>query len=96
MAMTSSAALAVGPGKILQFNSNQEDIVVFDGTTHKEAGLACADCHNKEIFPEMKLGSLKITKKDLLAGKFCGKCHDGSKAFAIKNNCFRCHAVPGA
>ncbi len=95
IAVTCSNALAVGPGKFLEFNSNPKDTVIFDGTTHKNAGLTCPDCHNQELFPKMKQGTVKITMKDLSAGKYCGKCHDGKSAFTIKD-CIRCHYVPGA
>jgi c(7)-type cytochrome triheme protein len=32
----------------------------------------------------------KITQADHVAGKFCGKCHDGKKAFDQKE-CAKCH-----
>jgi len=32
-----------------------------------------------------------MTMKDMEAGKFCGGCHNGTKAFAIKDNCAKCH-----
>ena len=93
--MASGNAFAIGKGKTLEFKGSQEGMVVFDGTTHKNAGLNCSDCHNPEVFPKMKQGSVKITMKDLYAGKYCGRCHDGKKAFMIKDNCTRCHHKPG-
>ena len=47
-------------------------------------------------------GSAKITKADHVAGKFCGVCHDGTKAFGWKegSDCTKCHkkaeAAPAA
>jgi c(7)-type cytochrome triheme protein len=93
---TGSTAFAVGTGKILEFNSAATGIVIFDGTTHQNAGFSCSDCHNPDIFPKMKQGTVKITMDDLYAGKFCGKCHDGKNGFLIKANCDRCHFKPGA
>ena len=93
--MASSNALAVGPGKMLEFKGSPMGMVTFDGTAHKNAGLSCADCHNPEVFPKMKQGTVKITMNDLYAGKYCGRCHDGKKAFLIKDNCNRCHHKPG-
>jgi len=90
----SGNALAVGTGKSLEFKGSPMGTVVFDGTTHKNAGLACSDCHNPEIFPKMKQGTVKITMNDLNAGKYCGRCHNGKKAFMIKDNCARCHHQP--
>lgn len=96
VAMAGGSALAVGPGKSLEFKGSPMGIVVFNGTNHKNAGLSCPDCHNPEIFPKMKQGTVKITMNDLYAGKYCGRCHDGKKAFLIKDNCTRCHHKPGA
>ena len=93
--MASGNALAVGPDKTLEFKNNSMGTVIFDGTAHKKAGLSCSDCHNPEVFPKMKQGTVKITMNDLYAGKYCGRCHDGKKAFLIKGNCTRCHHEPG-
>jgi c(7)-type cytochrome triheme protein len=87
-------AFAVGPGKTLEFKGSPMGTVLFDGTAHKNAGLTCSDCHNPDIFPKMKQGTIKITMSDLYAGKYCGRCHDGKKAFWIKGNCARCHHKP--
>ena len=91
----SGNVLAVGSGRTLEFKGSSMGMVVFDGTAHKNAGLTCADCHNPEVFPKMKQGTIKITMNDLYAGKYCGRCHDGKKAFMIKDNCTRCHHKPG-
>ena len=82
---------AVVSGKTLDFKGSPMGTVLFDGTTHKNAGLNCSDCHNPDMFPKMKQGTIKITMNDLYAGKYCGRCHDGKKAFWIKENCTRCH-----
>jgi len=95
LAVTASGnVLAVGPGKSVEFKGSSMGTVVFDGTAHKNAGLTCSDCHNPEIFPRMKQGTVKITMNDLNAGKYCGRCHNGKKAFMIKDNCTRCHHQP--
>ena len=92
--ITSTTALAVGPGKTLEFTGSPMGTVIFDGTAHKNAGLTCSDCHNPEVFPKMKKGTVTITMNDLYAGRYCGRCHDGKKAFMIKDNCTRCHHKP--
>lgn len=94
--MAISYAHAVGPDKILEFGGSTMGSVIFDGTTHKNAGLTCADCHNPGLFPKMKQGTVKITMNDLYAGKYCGKCHDGKNGFMIRSNCDRCHFKAGA
>lgn len=93
--LSAGSAGAVGTGKKLEYSGSPQGEVVFDGTAHKDAGLVCSDCHNPGMFPAMKQGTVKITMNDLYAGKLCGRCHDGKKAFMIKDNCTRCHREPG-
>ncbi len=84
------SAMAVPPGKTVEFAGGGMGKVVFDGKVHADKGLKCNDCHTK-IFP-MKKGT-KITMADMNAGKSCGECHNGTKAFASKDaaNCGKCH-----
>lgn len=50
----------------------------------------CPACHDA-LF-KMKAGSSRISMSDILAGKFCGKCHNGKVAFASAfTTCNRCH-----
>lgn len=81
------AALAVGPGKTVEFPGGKEGKVIFDGTQHANAKLACKDCH-PAVFPMKK--AVKITKADHVPGKYCGACHNGTKAFDQKE-CGKCH-----
>lgn len=85
------SALAVPPGKTVEFAGGGAGKVVFDGKTHADKGLKCNDCHTK-IF-QMKKGTAKIKMADLNAGKFCGECHNGTKAFKTSDaaNCAKCH-----
>ncbi len=89
--LTAGLALAVPPGKTLQFEESPLGTVVFDGEIHKEAGNSCKDCHNKDVFPKMKQGSVQITMDEIYAGEYCGVCHNGERAFDAKANCTRCH-----
>jgi len=84
-------ALAVPPGRTLDFDKSNLGNVVFSGTVHKDAGISCKECHNKDVFPKMKKGTVEITMKDIYAGKYCGVCHNGERAFAAKKSCKRCH-----
>lgn len=87
------SAIAVGPGKTLEFPGGDKGKVVFDGKTHADKGNKCADCHPK-VFPMKgpgKEGAVKITAPHK-AGEFCGTCHDGTKAFGQDEaNCGKCH-----
>ncbi len=91
MFLSSGAALAVSANKTIEFNKSPMGIVIFDGTLHKEAGNKCKDCHNKGMFPKMKKGTVEITMEDIYAGKLCGVCHNGERAFDAQSNCARCH-----
>jgi len=86
LAMT---AFAVPAGKTVEFAGGGAGKVVFDGKTHADKGLKCADCH-PGVF-KMKKGADKVTMADINAGKACGTCHkDGGKAFPAKD-CAKCH-----
>ena len=89
--LATGLALAVPTGKTLEFSNSPMGTVVFDGKIHKEAGNSCKDCHKQGVFPKMKLGTVKITMNEIYAGKFCGVCHNGERAFDAKANCDRCH-----
>ncbi len=86
-----SAVFAVPPGKTLTFDKSSMGVVTFSGTIHKEAGVKCAECHNKDMFPKMKQGTVAITMERIYAGELCGVCHNGGRAFEAKKNCTRCH-----
>ena len=89
MAMT---AFAVPSGKTVEFDAKGAGKVVFDGKSHADAGAKCADCHSSGLF-KMKKGADVMTMNDMNAGKFCGACHNGTKAFSTKDaaNCGKCH-----
>lgn len=82
-------AIAVPPGKTVEFTGGGAGKVVFDGKVHATAGKKCNDCHPK-VF-KMKKGANTITMKDINAGKFCGTCHNGTGAFDAKTSCNKCH-----
>ena len=89
--LTLGTALAVQPGKTIEFTESPMGKVVFSGDIHKEAGISCKECHNDGLFPKMKKGTVKITMAEIYAQKLCGTCHNGKKAFAAMGNCNRCH-----
>jgi len=89
-----ASVMAVPTGKTVEFDGKGAGKVVFDGKTHADKGLKCAGCHTAptNVF-KMKKGADIITMKDLNEGKFCGTCHDGTKAFSAKDpaGCAKCH-----
>jgi c(7)-type cytochrome triheme protein len=91
LAFISSNGFAVTSGKTVEFKDGSAGNVVFSGSVHADKGLKCADCHPK-IFP-MKKTTEELKMSDMNAGKYCGECHDGKKAFATNNpaDCSKCH-----
>jgi c(7)-type cytochrome triheme protein len=92
--VTSGIALAVPSGKVIEFKGSSLGTVKFDGAIHKKAAASCKECHSDGMFPQMKQGTVKITMEQIYAGKLCGACHNGKKAFDAKGNCQRCHIPP--
>jgi c(7)-type cytochrome triheme protein len=84
------SAFATGKGKTVEYAGGGNGKVVFSGDSHANAGLKCADCHTK-IWPMKKGAAMKHA--DMNAGKGCGVCHTGQKAFKIDDqaNCAKCH-----
>lgn len=89
--LSSSVALAVPAKKTIEFSKSSMGTVIFDGSVHKEAGVKCKECHNSDMFPKMKFGTVTITMDQIYAGNLCGVCHNGGRAFDAKGNCARCH-----
>jgi c(7)-type cytochrome triheme protein len=99
--MGTASALPVG---VLEFPAvGNEGHVVFNRAKHTELGIKCMDCHGKIFMsiPDAKEafesnGHLTQFKMDdMFAGKYCGACHNGTKAFAASKdkpeNCEKCH-----
>jgi c(7)-type cytochrome triheme protein len=65
--------------------------VVFAHWSHR-ARYTCRVCH-QELGFGMRLGDTGITRNQILAGKTCGSCHNGTTAFAAKDaaSCKKCH-----
>ncbi len=79
----------VGGGDIT-FSVKGAANVVYSHDIHvTKAGLKCSDCHYK-IFQQAKMSGL-ATNASMQNGKSCGACHNGQRAFSIKENCSKCH-----
>ena len=81
-------AMAVSAGKSVEWKTSMGK-VTFKGDDHAGKGLKCNECHPK-IF-KMKQGSTVMKMADINAGKFCGECHNGKRAFKPAGNCAKCH-----
>lgn len=73
--------------KALKFEGGGMGEVVFSHDFHSKT-FPCSDCHTK-LFP-MKRGIKKLLMDDMYAGKSCGACHNGKRAFPSMD-CANCH-----
>ncbi len=90
---TASGAKTVGGGDIV-FTPADPAVrpVLFSHEKHVIAkGITCTSCHY-HIF-QMAKGSHEMNMEKITKGLFCGTCHNGSRAFDVKDphNCKRCH-----
>jgi len=53
-------------------------------------GKNCPTCHN-DIFNIVTKKNPVFTMSDMENGKSCGACHNGDKAFGVKDDCSTCH-----
>ncbi len=86
------AAAAVGGGD-LTFKPDNANAVTFSHDQHVTAkGLKCSACHNSGMFHMVK-GSDQMDMSKFTKGQFCGRCHNGTQAFDVKDKagCGRCH-----
>jgi c(7)-type cytochrome triheme protein len=79
-------AMAVSAGKTVEWQTSMGK-VTFKGDDHAGKGMKCSECHSK-IFM-MKKEDFKMA--DIYAGKYCGTCHNGTRAFKPAGNCSKCH-----
>lgn len=95
-AATAPTIVAPGPhpgqpsAKIVFTNVGDAGQVEFTHFGHGNA--ACADCHEgvAPLFPQSRTQE-GYKMADMYAGKTCGACHDGKKAFAAMGDCTKCH-----
>jgi c(7)-type cytochrome triheme protein len=94
LVVSASTALAyVAGGGDMQFKPPNAKPVVFSHEEHVSVKeLRCSACHN-HTFQMSREDDNKMDMKKMTKNLFCGRCHNGSKAFDVKdrNNCGRCH-----
>lgn len=84
------AAARIGGGE-LAFEVPKEGNVIFSHEAHVvTASLGCTQCHDKLYLTRGQ--HRKTSMMEMQKGKSCGDCHDGKKAFGVKENCNNCHA----
>ncbi len=93
LVLTAGTAFSAVPGGgDITFKPDKAKPVVFSHDKHVEIrGLKCSACHNHTF--QMSTGEDKIDMTKITKGLFCGHCHNGERAFDVKEktNCVRCH-----
>ena len=76
---------------VINQSSEQEGVrpVVFPHWFHR-IRYQCSACH-VELGIEMSAGSNDITMESIIAGEYCGACHNGEIAWSAEN-CDLCHS----
>ena len=77
--------------EFIVFDKAKMGPVKFPHKVHGEMAGKCEVCHGGEapLFPQKKTEGMLM--KDMYAGKSCGACHDGKKAFKAMGGCPKCH-----
>lgn len=88
--LSGGVALAVVGGGDLTLKNDGGDVVFSHDSHVQAAGLGCQECHPK-IFLNTKK-HVAVTMQEMEAGKSCGACHNGTKTFAVTENCETCHS----
>ena len=82
----------VGGGDIKYEGAGTAGPVIFSHESHvNQHKVKCTECHPKMF--KVKKGEVKMTQADFAAGKYCGACHDGKRAFSAvaQADCAKCH-----
>lgn len=81
------------PDLIFDRTIGESGAVIFRHTTHTTfAGGKCAGCHPQPF--KILHPTRRADHEEMNAGRSCGACHDGKKAFGVDDGaqCQRCHA----
>lgn len=86
-----AVADTIGGGDITFRPANAKPVLFSHERHVNDKGLKCTGCHY-QIF-QMTKGSYKMEMSKITKGDFCGKCHNGIKAFDANDSeqCGRCH-----
>jgi len=90
-----SHAWAVTGGGDIIFDIEGMPSVVFNHDSHVNAAKKkCSECHYAIYTSHLQRKAVGMAA--MRAGKSCGACHDGKKAFGVatSKHCDRCHKKP--
>jgi c(7)-type cytochrome triheme protein len=89
--------LKLPPPLVLDKEADSPGKVVFRHTTHVPLeNNKCLACHPRPF--SILHATLRVKHDDMNAGRSCGICHDGKKAFPVddSDSCARCHGGESA
>lgn len=91
LALAAPAALAEYADVVINRRSEAADMrpVVFSHWFHR-IRFHCKVCHDELGF-EMRAGANDVRMNDIIEGRFCGMCHNGSVAWGAER-CDLCHS----
>ena len=92
--VAAAAGMPVPPDFSFAKGANSPGTVTYSHQKHLDAKVTnCMDCHAPNKFQMKKGGTAGINMAAINGGKFCGECHNGTKAFSAKEatNCAKCH-----
>jgi c(7)-type cytochrome triheme protein len=91
LVLVTSGWAKIGGGDIKFSAKNAADVIYSHDFHVGQRGLKCAECHY-QIFARMAHNMRdKATMAEMQAGRSCGNCHNGRRAFGVDKNCERCH-----
>jgi len=85
------------PDDITLTSEDKSSTAVFSHQKHAQREkLKCIECHPNIFIMKVGEGVIKkgqLTMEEMKKGKYCGNCHNGGKAFDLKDlkHCRRCH-----
>jgi c(7)-type cytochrome triheme protein len=84
------AAMAMVGGGDVEFKVTGAGPVVFSHESHVGAHFqACTDCHASPFTTRAQ--HKQVSMAQMAQGLSCGACHNGTRAFSVKENCQVCH-----
>ncbi len=92
--VAAAATMPLPPDFAYAKGANSPGSVTLSHKKHADAKVTnCMDCHAPGKFQMKKGGTPDVNMAAMNAGKACGSCHDGQKAFSTKDvaGCTKCH-----
>lgn len=74
-----------------EFTVAQGGSIRFSHQRHLASSLSCHECH--ETLFRTGGGAVHTSMDKMGSGESCGACHDGRRAFSVRENCASCHKV---